>query len=120
MKINRKMKQVGTIKDRGNIKWQGMFLTEHVQLLREWAEEDKRMPQPKLDAYDLQLIQEELELALKRRCHVIIHTWKAGKVTRHYGTIVEIDLQTRVLTYADPFKDRTLQVDEIVSINLVD
>lgn len=120
MKINKHLKQVGNIKDRGKIKWQGMFLTEHVQALRELAEEGMRMPQPKLDEYDLQLIQEEMDIALKRRCNVIIHTWKDGKVVRHHGTIVNINQQSRFLTYEDPFKKRSLNIDEIVSINMVD
>lgn len=120
MKINKHMKQVGDIKDRGLIKWQGMFLNEHVKMLRDLAEEDKRMPQPNLDAYDMHLIQEEMDLALKRQCNVIIHTWRDGKVTRHYGTIQDINVATRILTYADPFKDRTLIIDEIVSVNSVD
>lgn len=117
MKINQ---QLRVIKDRGTIKWQGMLLNEPVKMREEEVEEEKPMPQPKLDAYDLQLIQEELELALKRRCNVIIHTWKEGKVTRHYGTILSIDRDACILTYADPFKDRTLNPDEIVSVNIVE
>lgn len=117
MKINQ---QLRVIKDRGTIKWQGMLLNEPVKMQREELEEEKPMPQPKLDAYDMQLIQEELKLALKRRCNVIIHTWKDGKVTRHYGTILSIDRTANILTYADPFKDRTLNPAEIVSVNIVD
>ncbi|WKA51582.1 YolD-like family protein [Planococcus liqunii] len=117
MKINQ---QLRVIKDRGTIKWQGMLLNEPVKMQQEEVEEDKTMPQPKLDAYDLQLIQEELEWALKRRCNVIIHTWKEGKVTRHYGAILSIDQTANILTYADPFKDRTLNSAEIVSVNIVD
>ncbi|TWT04585.1 YolD-like family protein [Planomicrobium sp. CPCC 101079] len=118
--LNKHMKQVGDIKDRGTLKWQGMFLTEHVQMLRELAEEDKKMPQPKLDEYDLQLIQEEMAIGLQRKCDAIIHTWRDGEVTRHHGTIIDINTQSRILTYEDPFKKRTLNIDEIVSINLVD
>ncbi|MGK7378040.1 hypothetical protein ACSFXN_09355 [Planococcus sp. 1R117A] len=47
MKINKNMRRVGDIKDRGSIKWQGMFLTEHVQMLRDPVEEDKYIPSRK-------------------------------------------------------------------------
>lgn len=117
-KINRQMKQVGNIKDRGNIKWQGMFLSEHVQMLRDLAEEDKRVPKPNLDQYDMQLISEEMDLAMKRKCYIIIHTWRDGKITRHHGMIGSIDIKSRVLILEDPFKDHRLNLDEIVSVNM--
>ncbi|MBZ5201417.1 YolD-like family protein [Planomicrobium chinense] len=113
-------KQLRGMENHRKLKWQGMLLNEPVKMRREEVGEDKPMPQPKLDVYDLQLIQEELKLALKRRCNVIIHTWKDGKVTRHYGTILSIDQTANILTYADPFKDRTLNPAEIVSVNIVD
>lgn len=119
-KINKHMKQVGDVKDRGSTKWQGMFLTEHVQMLRDLREEQNKMPKPNLDEYDLQLIFEEMDLALRRKCNIIIHTWRDGEVTRHHGTIVSINKKTRILAYEDPFKQRTLNIDEIVSVNMVD
>lgn len=119
-KINKYMKQVGDIKDRGTLKWQGMFLTEHVQMLRDLAEEEKRTPKPNLDEFDMQLISEEMDLAMKRKCDIIIHTWKDWKITRHHGTITDIDIQRRVLILEDPFKSHQLNLDEIVSVNMVD
>lgn len=117
-KLNKHMKQVGDIKDRGTLKWQGMFLTEHVQMLREWREEDKKIPKPNLDEYDMQLINEEMDLALKRECNIIIHTWKDWKITRHHGKIAEINLKRRELILEDPFKSHRLSLDEIVSVNM--
>lgn len=119
-KINKYMKQVGDIKDRGTLKWQGMFLTEHVQMLRDLAEEEKRTPRPNLDEYDMQLISEEMDLAMKRECNIIIHTWRDGKITRHHGMIDRIDIQKRELILQDPFKNHLLYLDEIVSVNMVD
>lgn len=119
-KINKHLKQMGDIKDRGSTKWQGMFLTEHVKMLREWETEQRKMPQPILDEYDIQLIFEEMDLAFKKQCNIIIHTWRDGEVTRHFGTIINIDIRTRILTYEDPFKQYKLNIDEIVSVNMVD
>ncbi|MGI2329638.1 YolD-like family protein [Planococcus sp. YIM B11945] len=119
-KINKQMKQVGDIKDRGNIKWQGLFLSEHVQMLRDLRKEKSKMPKPNLDEYDMQLISEEMDLALKRQCDVVIHTWKDGEVTRHHGTIANIDIQRREFFMEDPFKSHRLNLDEVVSVNMVD
>lgn len=120
MKMNKHMKQVGDIKDRGAIKWQGMFLTEHVQMLRELREEKNKVPKPNLDEYDMQLIHEEIDLALKRKCNAIIHTWREGEITRHHGTIIDVNIQTRILEYEDPFNSHRIQLDEIVSVTMVD
>lgn len=117
MKINKHMKQVRDIKDRGNIKWQGMFLTEHVQMLREWKEEDNRIRKPELDEWDLRFIQEELELALKSKGEVRIQSWKDYKYHYHRGTIEGIDPQSRTIIYDDPFGLHRLPIDEIVAIS---
>lgn len=120
MKLNKHMKQVGDIKDRGAIKWQGMFLTEHVQMLRELREEKNKVPKPNLDEYDMQLIHEEIDLAMKRQCNAVLHTWRDGEVTRHHGTIIDVNIATRKLIYEDPFKTHQIELDEIISVNMVD
>lgn len=120
VKVNKQMKQVGNIKDRGAIKWQGMFLTEHVQMLRDWREEDKKIPKPDLNEWDLQAIQEELEIAMKRKCEVRIQSWKDDKFHYHKGTIEDIDFQSKTIVYDDPFGQHRLLVEEITAINLLD
>lgn len=120
MKINKQMKQVEDIKDRGAIKWQGMFLTEHVQMLRNWREEDKKIPKPDLNEWDLQAIQEELEIAMKRKCEIRIQSWKDDKFHYHKGTIEDIDFQSKTIVYDDPFVQQRLLVEEITAIDLQD
>lgn len=120
MKINKHMKQVGDIKDRGTTKWQGMFLTEHVQMLRDWKEEDKLVPKPNLNEWDLQSIQEELDIGMKRKCEVVIQSWKDGKFHYHRGTIENIDVKNKTLIYDDAFGLRRLPVEEIVAINILE
>lgn len=120
MKQNKHMKHVGEIKDRGIIKWQGMFLTEHVELIKAWREKEDRVAQPDLTGMDLQLIQEEMELAMKRKCSVCIQTWKEGEFHDHEGVIIDIDFQKQVLIYADCNKRRSVSVREVVSISAID
>ena len=120
MKRNKYLKTVGDIKDRGRIKWTAMMLPEHVEMIREWYEKDEQVPKPDLNEDDLRLIQEEMEIALKRQCEVLIRCWKEGAIEAHRGTIKGIDARTRMLIYEDPFKKRRLPMDEIVSIVVVD
>ncbi|WP_342538297.1 MULTISPECIES: YolD-like family protein [unclassified Sporosarcina] len=54
------------IRDRGNVKWTAMMLSEHVAELHRWQNEDNYEGRPELDDYDLQAIQYEIEVAQKR------------------------------------------------------
>ncbi|WP_052131400.1 YolD-like family protein [Planococcus sp. CAU13] len=119
-KMNREFKMQGDIKDRGNIKWQGLMLPEHIQMLREWYEEDQHVPRPDLDEFDLQLIQEELDIALKRKCEVLIETWKDKQIFKHRGVIEDINIARRELVYESPFGTHRLALDEIVAVTLID
>jgi len=86
MKGNKYLKVQGEIKDRGVIKWQGMMLTEHVELIRAWYEEDKYDVKPDLDESDLQLLQEELVLTAQRTCHVKMKSWKKRSFSTTLGS----------------------------------
>ena len=74
-------------RDRGRIKWTAMMLPEHVSALREWQEEDILGDRPELNEWDLQLIQEEIEFAYKRKCQTLIRTWENGKITEFQGEL---------------------------------
>ncbi len=116
MKLNKQLKQVGEAKDRGMIKWQGMMLTEHVRLIKEWREEDNQVPVPELNEWDLQAIQEELELSIKRKCEVQIQIWKDSKFHYHTGSMEGIDFKTKSITYSDSSGLHRLPVNQIISI----
>lgn len=120
MKMNKHLKQVGETKDRGMIKWQGMMLTEHVKLISEWREEDNRVPIPELDEWDLQAIQEELELSIKRKCEVQIQIWKDWEFHNYIGIIEKIDFRTKTITYKDSLGLHRLLVGNITSIDILE
>jgi hypothetical protein len=48
------------LRDRGNIKWQGMFLPEHVKLLREFDREHKKKKKPEIDDQQFELMQDTI------------------------------------------------------------
>lgn len=120
MKRNKYLKTVGDIKDRGKIKWTALMLPEHVEMIREWYEKDEKVPKPDLNEYDLQLLQEEMDIALKRQCEVLIHSWKDGAIHEHRGTIEGIDARNRMLIYGDQVGKHRLPMDEVVSIVTVE
>lgn len=120
MKRNKYLKTVGDIKDRGRIKWTALMLPEHVELIRAWYEKDEWVPKPDLNEFDLELIQEEMDIALKRQCNVIIHSWKAGVIYTNRGVIKGIDATSRMLIYGDQLANHRLPMDEVISIVIVD
>ncbi|AQQ54729.1 YolD-like family protein [Planococcus lenghuensis] len=120
MKQNRHMKLQGDIKDRGMVKWQGMMLPEHNQLLRDWYAEDGQDTKPELTADDLELIQEEIETALTRRCEVKLKTWRDHKFQFHRGVIKEVNSAQKLLVFEDPFNEYRIAAREIVGIQTME
>lgn len=53
-----------------------MMLPEHVALIRQYNKEIKKVPRPDLDEWDLDAIQENIEIAMKRNVDVKIKTWE--------------------------------------------
>ena len=60
--------------------------------LRKWMDQDNYTERPELNEWDLQSIQEELELAYKRQCETLIKTWDNGRIIQHHGIVEDIDL----------------------------
>ncbi|ALS78095.1 MULTISPECIES: YolD-like family protein [Planococcus] len=120
MKRNKYLKVVGDIKDRGRIKWTALMLPEHIEMIREWYAKDEQVPKPQLTEDDLQLLQEEMDIALKRQCEVVIQSWKEGVIHEYRGTIEGIDVRSRVLICVESEKKYRLPIDEVVAIVMVD
>lgn len=114
------MKIDGDIKDRGRIKWTAMMLPEHLVELRDWYAEDDLTDRPELTEWDLAAIQEELEIAYKRKCETLIKTWRDGRIIGNQGIIEVIDIHNKAILLADPFGDMRIQIDEIVSVQSID
>ncbi|KYD23147.1 YolD-like family protein [Caldibacillus debilis] len=55
------------IRDRGRIKWSAMMLPEHVKMLREWAEEEKREKEKTIDEQAWEECDEILSQAIQSR-----------------------------------------------------
>lgn len=120
MKTTKHTKRVGAVSDRGLIKWQGMLLTEHVRLIKAFHEEQDQVPKPELTEFDLQAIQEEVEIAMSRRCVVQLKTWKNGAFFTNTGVIQEIDLRNGQLVCEDGSGRQRVSVESLVGIQLVD
>ena len=108
------------IRDRGNIKWTAMMLPEHVKELRKWMDQDNYTERPELNEWDLQLIQEELELAYKKKCETLVKTWVDGRIIHHQGIVEAIDLLKMCIGLEDPFGSEIIPVADIINVQSVE
>ena len=112
MKLNKHLSVRGQIKDRGRIKWTAMMLPEHVEMLREWQQEDRYNSKPELDEFDLEAIFEEIQLAYRRQCDAEIRIWREGSQT-FTGVITAIDLRLQKLHLDTGLHTQKLSFTEI-------
>lgn len=107
------------VRDRGSKKWVAMMLPEHVKLLREYMEDQKKAPRPDLDEWDLDIIQETIQIAMKRNVEVEIKTWRNGAFHIHLGKVTWVDINRRIIEMEDVLTSFTLQLDEIVDVTIL-
>lgn len=95
------------------------MLPEHVVELRKWMDQDHYTERPELNEWDFQLVQEELELAYKKKCETLVKTWANGLIIQHQGIVEDIDLQSNVVILENTFGIKRIQVSEVFSVQVV-
>lgn len=111
---------MGRIKDRGIKKWQGMMLTEHVVMLREFEKEYNHVQQTLLDDWEQQLIQDEIEVAYKRQCAASVTVWREGMHRPYIGKISELNQRLNYISVEGPFGEDWIPVREIIKVECMD
>ncbi|MGE7837988.1 YolD-like family protein [Viridibacillus arvi] len=114
--------EIAKLKDRAN-KWSmSMMMTEHVDLIKKDIEQQKFIEKPMLEVWELQGIQEDMEISIKTKCDVDIKVWNQGKYEVHRGIINKVNENRRQIFYSDPFNKTCgpINLDDIVGIEPVD
>ncbi|WP_342510624.1 YolD-like family protein [Sporosarcina sp. FSL K6-1522] len=108
------------IRDRGNIKWRGLMLPEHVVKLIEWHEQDQLTKKPEFDEWELEAIQMEVELAYKRQSEAIVTVWKNGSESPYIGKITALDQRLNTISIEGPFGDDRIPATDIIKVECRD
>lgn len=108
------------IQDRGNIKWRGMMLTEHTDMLRAWKEANEHVPKPKLDEYEKTDIANEIFRSHVSGETIKLSYWRDGTIKSDYGVVIQINNQNKFVIIDDSLGPRIYQFDEIVSVIFVE
>lgn len=108
------------IKDRGNIKWQGMMLTEHTNMLKDWIKANEWIERPDLEEWELTLLAEEIELAFQSKASVKLTYWKDGKLLDDYGKIITIINKETSIVLEGPWSPTSYKFEDIMKVHIID
>lgn len=75
------------IKDRGNIKWTSLMLTEHREKLRELYERDKDIEKPVLDEQQLEKLDSLIREVVQFQAEVKIFYYENHRIRQYEGRI---------------------------------
>ncbi|MCM3390546.1 YolD-like family protein (plasmid) [Ureibacillus chungkukjangi] len=105
------------LKDRGNKKWQGFFLTEHVAALREYEKNIVKIPKPNLDEWQMQDINDLLVLSLQDEEPLTLTLWVDGYFEQISPFIVtKIDPYQRKLIGLVEGEQTSISFDALVEV----
>lgn len=107
-------------RDRGSKKWVAMMLPEHVKLIRQYNEESQKVQKPELCDWELDIIQESIQIAMKRNVDVHMKIWKDGVFFHHYGKITWVDVNKKTIEMEDTFQAISLMLNEVVDVTVLE
>ncbi|MBD3109585.1 YolD-like family protein [Bacillus sp. AGMB 02131] len=105
------------IKDRGKIKWVSMMLPEHVQMLREWAEEDANEERIFLDEQQVEEINHTIAEAMEHQLLVAISYYDQKRYHVMVGHIHYFDEWKRQLNIIDRFEEvHYIKLEDVMDV----
>ncbi|MGE7692275.1 YolD-like family protein [Lysinibacillus sp. NPDC097214] len=105
------------IKDRGSIKFTAMMMPEHLELLREFKQGCMEQ-QRELTEWELEELQQTINLAYGQRQDVKLDVWSDGKTTQWIGKINAINTNTNELIFETLLKTKRIPLQNICSAQL--
>jgi len=80
-----------TIKDRGDIKWTSLMLTEHREALKKLKQEENNIEKPELDEQQLEEMNYFIQKAIREKTRVRIIYFKENRIQKTESIIKEIN-----------------------------
>ena len=108
------------IKDRGKMKWVSMMLPEHVQMLREWADEDLNEERVVLDEQQIEEINHMIAEAMEHQMLVAISYYNQKRYHVMIGHIHYYDEWKKQLNVIDRFDEaQYIKLADIMDVRFV-
>jgi YolD-like protein len=104
------------INDRGMMKYQGFFMTEHSELLKKAKRDYKRVEKPMLSQDQIEEFERLISESLQLHTELEITHWKDGFFEKELGQIKKVDQLNKML-YLQKNEDRsTIRFNAIIDI----
>lgn len=109
------------INDRGSIKWTSLMLPEHVEMLKQLWEEDKKQSKPLLDEHELESINETVKEALEYHKASCVTIFESSGNRQIQGYIIAIDGHNQSLKFQklNSSNQIKLSLANIVNIEII-
>ena len=104
------------IQDRGNIKWASMMLPEHLELLREYKQQERTEQPRELTEWELEELQKTIDQAFNQQLDIKLDVWKDYKITQWTGIIKSMN--TNELILETLLKTKSIPIQSIQSAQL--
>ena len=104
------------IKDRGNIKWTSLMLTEHREKLRELFNHDSEQKKPELDEQKKEELDFIIKMTLKHNLPIVIYYFENRKEQKIRGFIKEYVPLKELLVISVDKEDKHLNIHSIIDL----
>ncbi|MGG1573216.1 YolD-like family protein [Fictibacillus sp. NRS-1165] len=104
------------LRHRGKMKWQGMFMPEHVKSLREYDWDNQNKTKPDLDQQQMELIEQTICEAMAENLALCFTYFKDGDFHLLIGKVHYVDTFRRELRIVDSHGE----IDKIKLADLVE
>jgi YolD-like protein len=107
------------LRDRGNIKWQGMFLPEHVKLLREFDRAHNNKKKPEIDEQQLELMQDTIYEAMEYNLNLCFTYFYNDDFRLIIGKVHYVDQDKSELRIMDFYNElQRIKFQDLVDVSL--
>ena len=108
------------IRDRGKMKWQGFFMSEHTELLKQIPREYEKVKKPELDEQELEEIQIITMESLNYTLTIKMTIWKDGFKKTYEGIVDKIDhINMYIHLETNDLDTLKFHINEVISIERV-
>ncbi len=107
------------IKDRGNIKWSSLMLTEHRKKLEELLERDQDIKSPEIDEQQLQEMDSLLKEAVGKNKEVSVVYYGNRSLNTCQGKITDHNKSLNKIKIKDSDKTYNLRISNIIDLSLI-
>ncbi|MCM3324222.1 YolD-like family protein [Cytobacillus kochii] len=108
------------IRDRGKMKWQGFFMSEHTELLKKIPAEYEKVKKAELDEQELEEIQIITMESLNYTLTIKMTIWVDGFTKAYEGIVDKIDhINMYIYLETNDLKILKFHIDEVILVERV-